>query len=40
MRIGYLDRLDITMRNDHARAALREVPESNGEIVVQTDAAV
>ncbi|GAB9113641.1 hypothetical protein BDS110ZK25_77860 [Bradyrhizobium diazoefficiens] len=40
MRIGYLDRLDITVRNDHARAALREMPESNGKITLQTDAAV
>src|SRR6266436_1017062 len=28
VRIGYLDRLDIVVRNDHARAARREMPES------------
>jgi hypothetical protein len=36
--IGYLDRLDIVVRNDHARAALREMPESNGKVIFQTDA--
>jgi hypothetical protein len=40
VRIGYLDRLDIVVRNDHARAALREMPESNGKVIFQTDAAV
>jgi hypothetical protein len=40
VRIGYLDRLDIVVRNDHSRAALREMPESNGKVIFQTDAAV
>jgi hypothetical protein len=40
VRTGYLDRLDIVVRNDHARAALREMPESNGKVIFQTDAAV
>jgi hypothetical protein len=40
MRIGYLDRLDIVVHNDHSRAALREMPESNGKVIFQTDAAV
>ena len=40
VRVGYLDRLDIIVRNDHARAALREMPESNGKVIFQTDAAV
>ncbi len=40
VRIGYLDRLDIVVRNDHARAAFREMPESNGKVIFQTDAAV
>jgi hypothetical protein len=27
VRIGYLDRLDIVVRDDHPRAALREMPD-------------
>jgi hypothetical protein len=40
VRIGYLDRLEIVARNDHPRAPLREMPESNGKVIFQTDAAV
>jgi hypothetical protein len=40
VRIAYLDRLDIVVRNNHPRAALREMPESNGKVIFQTDAAV
>jgi hypothetical protein len=40
VRIGYLDRLDIVARDDHARAALREMPESIGKAICQSDAAV
>jgi hypothetical protein len=40
MRIVYLDRLDVVTRDDHACAAFREMPESNGKVTFQTDAAV
>src|SRR6266403_2687749 len=40
VRIGYCDRLDVVMRDDHARAGLREMPELNGKAISQTDAAV
>ena len=33
VRVSYLRRLDIFARDDHARAALREMPESNGKVI-------
>ena len=33
VRIGYIDRPDFVVRNDHARAALREMPEANGKVI-------
>ena len=40
MRIAYLNRPNIVMRDNHARAAFREMPESNGKVICQADAAV
>jgi hypothetical protein len=37
---GYLDRVNIIGRNEHASAALREMPQSNGEVLRQANAAV
>src|SRR4029077_12957348 len=36
--VSYLNRLDIFGRDDHACAALREMPESNGKVICQADA--
>jgi hypothetical protein len=38
--MGYLDRLDIAVCDDNTRAALREMPESSGKSICQTNAAV
>ncbi len=40
MRIGYRDGFDIVARDDHARAALGELPQLNGKAIFQADAAV
>jgi len=38
--IGYLNRHNILACDDDAGAAFREMPEPNGKVVCQTDAAV
>src|SRR5262245_36676919 len=40
MRVAYLNRPNIVMRDNHTRAALREVKESNGKVIFQANAAV
>src|SRR6516225_11595472 len=40
VRTGYLDRVSIVRRDDHANAAFGEMPQSNGKVIFQTDTSV
>src|SRR4029077_2238079 len=40
LRVGYLDRPSILVRDNHARAPLCEMPESNGKVICHADAAM